>query len=522
MKNIFLLLSLISISMHSQFTNVLISNALSPKEPTISINPNDTNKLFAAANLRNYYVSIDGGITWTANTTTTQYGVWGDFCSLIGKNGAFYMFHLSYPNASTTDSNDWLDRIVCQKSTDDGATFPDVTYFGLNADPLKDQDKEWAFQDPDNGNIYVTWSEFDSYGSSNASCKSRILFVKSTDNAQTWSTPVKINEIDGNCVDEDLTVEGAVPAVGPNGEIYVTWAGPNGIVFNKSTDFGVTWNTTDTLVDSMPNGWDFSVPGIDRCNGLPITLCDTSGGVNNGTIYVNWSDQRNGANDTDVWVKKSTDGGTTWGSPIRVNDDVAGKHQFFTWMDIDQTNGNLYCVFYDRRNHNDNMTDVYLARSIDGGLTWQNILISETSFLPTSNVFFGDYNGISAHNGVIRPIWKRLHNGNASVWTALINDNDIVAVDDYFNTDFELEQNYPNPAKDETYIAFKLKNADKVTLTIYNILGEKVSKVIDNTLYESGYYVQKIALEDYQLTEGVYFYDLKIGKKVKTKKMIVE
>jgi len=519
MKKILIILILFSITINAQFTNVLISSASAPKEPTIVIDPNDTNKMFAAANFRNYYVSLDAGVTWSENQLNSpSYGVWGDFCTLIGENNDFYIFHLSYPN---TSSGDWLDRIVCQKSTDNGITFNDGTYFGLNADPLKDQDKEWVVMDRNNGNIYATWTEFDTYGSASATCKSRILFSKSIDNGDTWSTATKINEVDGNCIDEDLTVEGAVPAVGPNGEIYTSWAGPNGIIFNKSTDYGDTWLTQDILVDTMPNGWDFNIPGIDRCNGLPITLCDTSGGSNNGTIYINWTDQRNGANDTDVWLKKSTDGGVTWGNPIRVNDDAAGKHQFFTWMDIDQTNGNLYCVFYDRRNHSNNMTDVYLARSTDGGNTFQNILISETPFLPTDTVFFGDYNGISAHNGVIRPIWKRLHNGTASVWTALINDTDIVGVDDYFNH-FQLEQNYPNPAKSETYIAYKLKNSDKVSLTIFNILGEKVNTILDKKEHNAGYYVEKISLKENNLSEGVYFYQLKIGTHIKTKKMIVE
>ena len=78
---------------------------------------------------------------------------------------------------------------------------------------------------------------------------------------------------------------------------------------------------------------------------LPITKCDLSGGPNNGTIYVNWSDQRNGSNDTDVWLSKSTDGGDTWTSPVRVNDDPVQERSVFTWMDIDQTNGNLHLFF---------------------------------------------------------------------------------------------------------------------------------------------------------------------------------
>ncbi len=148
----------------------------------------------------------------------------------------------------------------------------------------------------------------------------------------------------------------------------MAWAGPDGIVFNKSTDEGETWLQEEIPVNPMPTGWDYEIPGIQRANGLPITKCDLSGGSHNGTIYINWSDQRNGSDDTDVWLAKSIDGGETWSEALRVNDDTAGRHQFFTWMDVDQVTGNLYFIFYDRRNYTDNRTDVYMFHLLMAGI----------------------------------------------------------------------------------------------------------------------------------------------------------
>ena len=51
---------------------------------------------------------------------------------------------------------------------------------------------------------------------------SRILFSKSTDGGENWSEPLKISQFEGDCEDDDNTTEGAVPAIGPNGEIYVS------------------------------------------------------------------------------------------------------------------------------------------------------------------------------------------------------------------------------------------------------------------------------------------------------------
>ncbi len=198
---------------------------------------------------------------------------------------------------------------------------------GLNG--TKAQDKEWGTIDRNNGNIYVTWTQFDDYGSSNPNHRTNIMFSKSTDSGATWSPAKRINEVDGDCIDSGNTVEGAVPTVGPNGEIYVSWAGPLGIVFDKSYDEGETWLDNDIFVSDFPGGWAFDIPGIYRCNGMPVTVCDVSGGPNHGTIYINWSDQRNGIDDTDVWLVKSTDGGETWSERKRVNDDPPGKQQFF-------------------------------------------------------------------------------------------------------------------------------------------------------------------------------------------------
>jgi hypothetical protein len=405
---------LAQIVLPAQHANVLISTANSPNEPTIFINSLYPDTILAASNIRNYYISYDAGYTWTEHVLSSSYGVWGDPVIINDTLGDFYFFHLSNP-----PSGNWIDRIVCQKSSNGGQSWTNGTYMGLNG--TKAQDKQWAVVDKQTNTIYVTWTEFDNYGSTSSSCYSRILFSKSTDGGATWSAAIKINETDGDCIDEDETVEGAVPAVGPNGEIYVAWAGPDGLVFDRSTDGGASWLSQDIFVDGMPFGWDFSIPGISRANGLPITKCDLSGGPNHGTIYINWCDQSNGADNTDVWLAKSIDGGFTWSSPERVNQDNSQKHQFFTWMDIDQSTGCLYFVYYDRRAYSDNQTDVYLAYSVDGGAHFKEEKISDSPFVPNPGVFFGDYNNIAVHQGIIRPIWTRLNGGSLSIYTAIID-----------------------------------------------------------------------------------------------------
>jgi len=229
-----------------------------------------------------------------------------------------------------------------------------------------------------------------------------------------------LSQHEGNCLDSDDTTEGAVPDVGPDGQIYVAWAFNEYIIFDKSYDKGETWLKEDIIVADQPGGWNINIPGLSRTNGMPITRVDRTNGPNRGTIYINWSDQRNGENDTDIWLIKSTDEGQTWSKPIRVNDDAPGKQQFLSWMDIDQSTGYIHIVFYDRRAHENNATDVYVATSKDGGQTFENIKVNGQPFTPTPEIFFGDYNDISAVNGQVRPIWTELKGRVLSVWTALM------------------------------------------------------------------------------------------------------
>jgi len=78
-----------------------------------------------------------------------------------------------------------------------------------------------------------------------------------------------------------------------------------------------------------------------------------------------------------------------------------GKDQLFTWMAVDQTDGSIDIVFYDRRNLKDTMTGLTLARSIDGGKTFVNYRIDQEPFVCLKDVFMGDYIGISAVGGKV-------------------------------------------------------------------------------------------------------------------------
>jgi hypothetical protein len=382
-------------------------------EPSIAINPRNPNEITAGTVLQGYHISSDGGHTWKSSALKSPYGVYGDPVLQYDQTGRLYYFHLSDYNKTSH-----LDRIVCQVSDRPGkfskGSFP-------KPNGTKVQDKHWVVIDPKTNVLYMTWTQFDAYDSADPKDTSIIVFSKSTDRGLSWTDPIRISKYGGDCLDGDNTVEGAVPALGPNGEIFVCWTGPRGIMFQKSTDGGLTWLNEERKLADHVGGWDIQIPGIYRANGFPFLMSDMSGGPHNGTLYLNWCDQRNGADNTDVWLIKSTDAGQTWSEPIQVNQDKDPRHQFLTSMAIDQVRGDLHFVYYDRRRFKDNRTDVVWATSQDGGQTFQEQRISNQPFVPNPMVFFGDYLGIAAHNGRIRPIWPRMDNNKITLWVALID-----------------------------------------------------------------------------------------------------
>jgi hypothetical protein len=404
-----------------QVVRISEPTAINPAEVTIAINPKNPDNMIAASFQTGrppkpragsyHYVTFDGGKTWTTIATPDPKNlVQGDDVLAFSSDGVAYHVHLSFDGIRQARPARAENGMIVNVSKDGGKTWTDGTPAINHINtviPFEDKPGLVVDNAPAsrwNGNVYLAWTRFDVYGSANPEHRSQIYFTRSTDQGQTFSMPFRISDTGGDCLDSDNTVEGAVPAVGPNGEIYIVWGGPLGLVFDKSLDGGLSFGK-DKVIGNIPGGWDFGVQGLDRANGMPNTAVDLSNGPNKGTLYVNWIDARNG--DPDVFVMSSRDGGESWSQPARVNDDKIknGKEQFFTWMAVDPVDGSVNVVFYDRRDTSGALTGLTLARSVDGGRTFVNRKIDVQPFAPNQRVFFGDYSSISAYDGRVTPVF---------------------------------------------------------------------------------------------------------------------
>ncbi len=84
--------------------------------------------------------------------------------------------------------------------------------------------------------------------------------------------------------------------------------------------------------------------------------------------------------------------------------------------------------------------------------------------------------------------------------------------------EFKLSQNYPNPFNPVTYIEFNLVKAGQTSLTIYNVLGQKVVTLLDRELVAGKH---KVSFNAINFASGTYVYELKSDGKIMTKKMVL-
>ena len=474
-----------------------------PEEVSVAINPVNPLNIAASANVRYAYVSGDGGMTWKERLLPP--GTWGDPSLTFDGLGTLYYCHLSNYGMIGVPGARFIDRLGVHRSSDGGDTWKDSVIVGYN--PPRQQDKDYLAADltnsPYRNNVYLAWTQFDLLESRAPGDSSRVLFSRSTDGGTTWMAPVRVSERSGDCIDSSNTVEGAVPAVGPHGEVYLSWGGPLGIMFSKSTDGGVTWGR-NVFVDSLAGGWDQRVSGIYRCNGMPVTSCDISNSPDRGTVYVCWSDVRFGRGNTRIFLRRSTDGGNTWGAAVQVNTDRTNREHFFPWMTVDPLTGVVHVIYYDRRGTDGDGTDVYVSHSSDGGETFTDFKVSANSFTPDPTVFFGDYTGIAARDGRVCPVWMRMDNNVLSIWTAPYTDSSGRGgkPGPGVPSAFALFQNYPNPFNPSTTISYQIPRGGDVRLVVCDLLGREVARLFDGARSAGSY---QATFNASHLSSGIYF-----------------
>ncbi|MBD3869397.1 MAG: hypothetical protein IFK94_14850, partial [Acidobacteria bacterium] len=323
------------------------SIAVDPTDPTrIAIGWRQFDNVLSDFRQAGYAYTTDGGHTWTFPGRIET----GIFRSdpVLNSDGDGNFFY----NSLTADGGSTNFRCHVFKSVDGGATWDSGVYaYG--------GDKQWQIIDQTDGigrgNIYAAWN------SSFSACSGN--FTRSYDNGLTF-TPC--STVAGNPYWGTLDV-------GPDGELYVSGTG---MTIAKST----------TMQDSgLSAAWDFS-GSVDLGGSLVISAgpnpagllgqnwvaVDHSDGPTRGNVYMLASVAPNASADPlDVMFSSSTDGGTSWSTPKRLNTDPGtSAWQWFGTMSV-APNGRIDAVWLDTRNAiGGYFSELYYSFSTDAGLTW--------------------------------------------------------------------------------------------------------------------------------------------------------
>ena len=421
------------------------------RENSISIDPNNPLHLIASSNTffkdptpqcqsptggtANTYGtmalfgSTDGGTTWTYNCApwpaTVTGGVVGaafwfgsdPALSWDSQGRAYACYMLISQNAAGTASG---AAIVVARSSDNGASWQNLgTVVNGIASTTQGNDKEMmaidntsgqAFSHP--GRIYVIWD------AANAEK------IANSDDGAAWTTvnfPSNTGAIGGNVV------------VGADGTVYVIWTRYNveTIVFSKSTDGGATWTAPQVIATLALQsfGANNKPPAQDKrgINGFGAIDVDRNPASSFfGNLYVSFPDFPSGTTtgaDVNSYVVRSTNGGTSWSSRVKVNDDNFGGTQIFPWLAVDQSDGTVNVSWYDSRlDPLNRQTQMVSSRSADGGVSFEpNLLVSDGGSAWRNNINYtdensadnttynsnqyGDYSGIAAFNRQVHPLW---------------------------------------------------------------------------------------------------------------------
>ena len=382
-------------------------------EIMVAVDPSDPQHLVATwmdsvpSTLTGHGRSLDGGVTWQTGITnppglSTYDGRYDPSIAVDALGNVFECF----ANQGAGPG------ITVARSSDGGLTFTG----SAGIEPNRWIDKPWIAADPVSNNVYVAYAAVTSSG------PDAINFTRSLDHGVSFSTPITIT---GGTTFAELPMI----AVGPNGEVYVLYWNGGRYALDRSLDQGVTWLATDRTVATR-HGVPNPVNGGLRTSAIVAIAVDRTSGPFRGRLYVVMNDGRN--RDADVYLTSSSDLGTTWTTPVRVNDDYVGggtdQVQPTVWVD---DAGHVHVQFLDRREDVANLKlSIYLATSTNGGVTFgPNVRISDPGFVQGgiqgyANNWLGDYGGGVGAAGKNHIVWADGRNGDLDVFYKAVNDAD--------------------------------------------------------------------------------------------------
>jgi len=429
-------------------SNIRVTHSLSPDnaraESAIIINPNNPQQVVAVSKkfdgLHGYQFTLatafstDGGHTWNEsqplNLPPGATGITDPALAWDDSNNVF-LLGIAGNNPPKFD----VVGTTVYKSTDGGQTWgdPNVIHPGTG------DDKCWLAADsnpnsPHHGNIYAAW-EIVSGGPPVG-----LGFARSLNNGDSWESiaggTIQGTTIFANAWDPEINIaaDGTVYIVFRVAEFVVLVSNDGGDSFTLvgGTGAGLVMLDPFSGLPSAGGGWAVLPGGTFRVTTAP-SAC-----VFGQTVVIVWADWREGK--SRIYYSLSHDGGANWivdEQPLLTGAIPNNLHHVFPQVVADPS-GAIICSYYEfGPKPQQNLIDVFVAQSLDNGLTFLPFKVTDQPWDPTVNApwahhhdnpsqidssctFIGDYFGLDAGDAGIYPCWSDTRDGQMELYTDIV------------------------------------------------------------------------------------------------------
>ncbi|MGD0710907.1 MAG: T9SS type A sorting domain-containing protein [Bacteroidales bacterium] len=483
MRTLLLALFFVPVLLFAQTNEDISNSTYFDGEPFMAVNPQNQNNIVVAwMGVYLYRVtmkticSFDGGKTWGHVNNMPHMGTtWtsADPTMCFKKDGTLYLAYIDYTPSPAAGG------IYVTHSTDGGISWSTpVQAFSVSEDAGKDPiDRPWMVIDNStsstSGNLYLATKPAYWIPAPN-----RPYFKRSADGGQTWSAYRYVDStgfLVGNVIQQPM----AVPAVNATGKLCIAYPS---YLASQSVFPRMLLATSHNGGEGFSYNAMFNIPSAANDTNLKLGYCLAVHPIDpNKMAFVSVYAP---SGDADIGISTSGDGGATWSSLVRVNDDPLGNGvlQDMPWCSYDSS-GNLCVTWRDRRNAPSTgffqPNDFYAAVSTNNGASFQpNIRLStvtaqfDSILLQKGN----DFMGCEYMNDTIYASWGDTRTGDLEIYfakcgssTSSINSPTVIATE-------RLLQVFPNPAGNVLNISWNILPEGDAEISIKDMLG-KIIKI---------------------------------------------
>ena len=408
-----------------------------------------------------YKRSTDGGVSWGADVRLTNDTSKSSYPSIAVSVDVVLVFW--------NDNRDGNYEIYAKRSTDGGATWePDRRLSdGAGWSDTPSAGVSGSF-------VHVVWAD-------ERDGETEIYYKRSTDLGATWGADTRLTNEPAKSNFPSLSVSGS--------NIHVVWSDyrdteftePEEIYYKRSTDGGTTW------------GPDIRLTNEEHWSDYP---CISSSGP---FVHAVWYDSRHGGNGGSIYYKRSVDGGNTWKADTLLTDVPFVS----SYASVAASGSIVHVVFDDARDPAGN--EVFYKRSTDGGASWgadARLTNNNYSYLPS----------VAVSGSGIHVVWNDGRDGNTEIYYKRNPTGNTTAIQDVSPSSSGL-QFYPNPADDALHVNFASERRAPVSIVVSDFLGVPV--------FERTEVHDAVSIPTGAIPPGVYFLTVMNGARVERKPFVI-